>query len=601
MSFKYRTVGYSPEYATTTGSTTNEFHNPNNFMDGSVVTFEDNSLLIAESGADILVSSGATLKVTDAPTTSLDVTNLSYVTTQLALKLNLVGGTLTGALTLSGAPTIPLHAATKAYADLMLPLTGGTLTGALVLNGAPTLPLHAATKAYADLMLPLTGGTLTSGDLILANHPSEFSNGKIAATKAYVDARLGIFNAGAGIGKASTTSTPITGTYAQSGAEITVTTSVSHGYSKDTLVTITFSGDPVNDPIDGAYSIVTLLGPTGFALAAEDTATRAGTVSIVTTVHEVFVDSTTLTVNADGLDLTVLHDAGLFLEPIGAAAYSDTAWYDKVKVDEYGRVISGKNTPLVNAADGTFNKVTISGGYITYASNEEYLTENDEISLTGDVVGSGTTAISTTLSVIDGLNAGTYSKVTVNTKGRVTAASQLSASDISNALGYTPPRDTNIRFLHLKSGYQALSWGSSPANLVVAGSDNWPMGSEGFSVSGQYLYVPKGVYQVIFYGTSNWWHGWYGYWWNGDWWNNYSSYYYNPSMIEVNGVIQSAAFSNYGGWWWYWNRQYSYPDKSQDFCLTDTYYLPSNGYMRFYVPHLYGCTYWYNVKVVKLR
>lgn len=40
-------------------------------------------------------------------------------------------------------------------------LTGGTLTGALTLSGAPTADLHAATKAYADTMLPLAGGTMT--------------------------------------------------------------------------------------------------------------------------------------------------------------------------------------------------------------------------------------------------------------------------------------------------------------------------------------------------------------------------------------------------------------------------------------------------------
>jgi len=55
-------------------------------------------------------------------------------TLENAVKLN--GDTMTGALVLSGAPTIGLHAATKTYADagdaLNLPLAGGTLTGAVV-------------------------------------------------------------------------------------------------------------------------------------------------------------------------------------------------------------------------------------------------------------------------------------------------------------------------------------------------------------------------------------------------------------------------------------------------------------------------------------
>ena len=57
---------------------------------------------------------------------------------------------MTGALTLSGAPTANLHAATKAYADTMLPLAGGTMTGAITLSGDPTANLHAATKQYVD-------------------------------------------------------------------------------------------------------------------------------------------------------------------------------------------------------------------------------------------------------------------------------------------------------------------------------------------------------------------------------------------------------------------------------------------------------------------
>ncbi|MFJ4626166.1 hypothetical protein [Streptomyces sp. NPDC088847] len=75
--------------------------------------------------------------------------------------VNVSGDTMTGALTLSGAPVNNLHAATKKYVDDAvanggggssgyLPLSGGTLTGALTLSGAPTTGLHAATKTYVD-------------------------------------------------------------------------------------------------------------------------------------------------------------------------------------------------------------------------------------------------------------------------------------------------------------------------------------------------------------------------------------------------------------------------------------------------------------------
>jgi hypothetical protein len=46
-----------------------------------------------------------------------DASFATTVTNSLAAKLPLAGGTMTGALTLSGAPTLGLHAVTKTYAD----------------------------------------------------------------------------------------------------------------------------------------------------------------------------------------------------------------------------------------------------------------------------------------------------------------------------------------------------------------------------------------------------------------------------------------------------------------------------------------------------
>ena len=96
--------------------------------------------------------------------------------------LRLGGGTLTGVLTLSGAPLLTLHAATKGYVDGVIsggtavdstaraaasaaqttandamPKTGGTFTGMILLNGAPTLGLHPASKTYVDGLI--SGGT----------------------------------------------------------------------------------------------------------------------------------------------------------------------------------------------------------------------------------------------------------------------------------------------------------------------------------------------------------------------------------------------------------------------------------------------------------
>ena len=80
---------------------------------------------------------------------------------ELADKLALAGGTMTGTLTLAGAPSSDLDAATKAYTDTRaadyVPLAGGTMTGALTLSADPTADMQAATKQYVD-SLPAGGG-----------------------------------------------------------------------------------------------------------------------------------------------------------------------------------------------------------------------------------------------------------------------------------------------------------------------------------------------------------------------------------------------------------------------------------------------------------
>lgn len=93
-----------------------------------------------------------TKNTTDIQALTEQVANVSGVA-NAALPKN--GGTMTGALMLSGAPTQDLQAATKKYVDDnsgkgALMLTGGTMTGPLMLNGDPTASLGAATKQYVD-------------------------------------------------------------------------------------------------------------------------------------------------------------------------------------------------------------------------------------------------------------------------------------------------------------------------------------------------------------------------------------------------------------------------------------------------------------------
>tara|TARA_B100000287_G_scaffold100308_1_gene92512 strand:+ start:903 stop:2009 length:1107 start_codon:yes stop_codon:yes gene_type:complete len=104
-----------------------------------------------------------------------NTSNIATNTSNIATKMPLAGGTFTGLITLSGAPTSSLHAATKAYVDSSsgnaLPLSGGTMTGAITLSGAPTANLHASTKQYVDdnKVIAIDAGNFDNGSSTISS------------------------------------------------------------------------------------------------------------------------------------------------------------------------------------------------------------------------------------------------------------------------------------------------------------------------------------------------------------------------------------------------------------------------------------------------
>lgn len=129
---------------------------------------------------------------------------------------------------------------------------------------------------------------------------------------------------------------------------------------------------------------------------------------------------------------------------IGALGYTP---YDAANPSGY-LVASG-------VAAGTYNSVTVDGsGLITAGTTVAYLTGNQTITVSGDVSGSGTTSLNLALAD-SGVTAGTYTKTTVDSKGRVTSGAQLTSADlptytgvitgsqITSGLGFTPYNASN--------------------------------------------------------------------------------------------------------------------------------------------------------------
>lgn len=147
----------------------------------------------------------------------------------------------------------------------------------------------------------------------------------------------------------------------------------------------------------------------------------------------------TWTVNFDG---SANATAALTLAASGVTAGT----YKSVTVDVKGRVTGGSN-PTTLAGYGITDAQPLDADLSAIAAlaglsgllrktaadtwsldTATYLTANQNITVSGDASGSGTTAITVTLASVG--TAGTYTKVTTDAKGRVTAGTTLAATDI---------------------------------------------------------------------------------------------------------------------------------------------------------------------------
>lgn len=135
----------------------------------------------------------------------------------------------------------------------------------------------------------------------------------------------------------------------------------------------------------------------------------------------------------------------------------------------------------------TSSNVTTALGFTPYnATNPSgYISGNQIITVSGDATGSGATSISLTLAN-SGVAAGTYTKITVDAKGRVTTGASLASGDlptytgtitssqVTNALGYTPYNSTNPSGYITSSAlstYLPLSGGTLTGALLLDTSD----------------------------------------------------------------------------------------------------------------------------------
>lgn len=96
--------------------------------------------------------------------------------------------------------------------------------------------------------------------------------------------------------------------------------------------------------------------------------------------------------------------------------------------------------PTPATADNSTNSATTA-----FVKAQGYITGNQTVSLSGDASGSGAVSIAVTLAN-SGVTAGTYTKITVDAKGRATGGTTLSAADIpALAAAKISDFDTQVR------------------------------------------------------------------------------------------------------------------------------------------------------------
>jgi len=249
-----------------------------------------------------------------------------------------------------------------------LALTGGTLTGALTLAADPTAALQAATKQYVD-------NAITGLDFKQSVRATTTANITLSGTQT-IDG-VALIAGDRVLVKDQTTAN-------QNGIYVVAAGSWSRASDAD--------NSPAGEVTAGMYAFI------------EEGTTYASSGWVLATANPITLGSTNLSFQQfNGLGQLT---AGTGLTKTGSTL-SITA--------------SGVSA-------GTYSSMTVdTTGRVTAGTNPGYITANQNITVSGDVTGSGTTSMALTLAA-SGVTAGTYnnsatavSPITVDAKGRVTA------------------------------------------------------------------------------------------------------------------------------------------------------------------------------------
>ena len=352
-------------------------------------------------------------------------------------------------------------------------VTGGTYTKvtldaygrATSATAATTSDITEGSRLYftdvrAQAAITGAASTITTSNLTVSRALASDSSGKVVAT-AVTGTELGYLGgATSNIQSQLANRQPLDATLSALASTITAADTMIYFTGVDTAQTasLTSFGRSIMGSVDAAAgrsalgviigtdvqaydpdlgAIAALSGTSGFLKK-----TAANTWSLDTSTYLTGNQNITLSGDVTGSGATGI-SVTLANSGVTAGTYGSATQVPAFTVDAKGRVTGVTNTAinLISALSG-LSDVTISsiadGQLLRYTGGgtnkwvnwtPNYITGNQTITLSGDATGSGTTAITMNLATT-GVSAGTYPKVTVDTKGRVTAGASLSTSDL---------------------------------------------------------------------------------------------------------------------------------------------------------------------------
>lgn len=160
---------------------------------------------------------------------------------------------------------------------------------------------------------------------------------------------------------------------------------------------------------------------------------------------------------------------------------ADDSAIKQVNGDETIKIMGSGAATTASDAEGNIT-VTVSNNLSDFNNDAGFNTQNDTITLTGDVSGTGRTTINTTLNLaLSDVIPGTYNSVTVDTKGIVQDATLepyvkagTGVSQLQNDAGYITSLGTSLRFV----GDDSTGFG-----VPIPGNDIRFQGENGVTVS----------------------------------------------------------------------------------------------------------------------